>query len=106
MELESVLGLGSGVAVHGGSPLQEADEFVALAEEESPKFQEADLIHLDPTICLDAPAQIRAAPRRKMMAAGGVPEEAKDIAQGSLSVFQSLSLSVSQFNSRASRLRD
>jgi len=78
--LKRVAGFGAGVAVHGGGPFEEADEFVALAEEESPEFEEADLIHFDAAIGLDAPAQIRAAPGGEMVAAGGVPQKSKDVA--------------------------
>ena len=47
-------------------------------------------MHLDASVGLDAPAEIRAAPGREVMAAGSVPEKAQDVSE----VFQIQSLSL------------
>lgn len=65
------------ITIHLGRPFQKAPEIVSLSPKECPKFQEADLLHLDACVGLDAPQQVGTAPGRDAMAAGGVPEEAK-----------------------------
>lgn len=64
---------------HLPSPAQEAPEIVALAPHEFPKFQKADLLHLDASVGLDAPEKIRTAPGREAMSLGGVPEKADTV---------------------------
>src|SRR5207302_4358568 len=46
---------------------------------DAPKFEEADLVHLEAAISLDTPAEIRAPPRGKAMAAGGGPEKTEKL---------------------------
>ena len=48
---------------------------MAFAPHKFPKFQEADLGHLDTGVGLDAPKEIGASPRGQVVALGGVPEE-------------------------------
>ena len=49
---------------------------VPLAPHEFPEFHEADLLHLDARVGLDAPQKVWAAPGSQVMAASGVPEKA------------------------------
>ena len=49
---------------------------VALAPHEFPEFHEADLLHLDARVGLDAPQKVWAAPGSQVMAASGIPEKA------------------------------
>src|SRR5438067_1353355 len=74
-----VFRLGPRVAIHLRRPLQEALQVGALAPHESPKFQEADLAHLEAAVGLDAPLQIRTAPGSEAVAASGAPEKAQDV---------------------------
>lgn len=74
------------IAVHLSRPLEKPPEIVTLPPGKRPEFQEADLGHLDPGIGLDAPKQVRTAPRRQMVAPGGIPKETKDVAHESASV--------------------
>lgn len=53
-------------------------QLLTLAKHESPELQEADLVHLQPGVSFHAPAQVRAAPGSKVVAAGGIPEKAQD----------------------------
>lgn len=70
-----ILGLGAGVALHAAGPLEEAHHLTPLVPQEAAELGEADALHLDSAIGLDAPAKVRAAPGREVMAAGGVPQE-------------------------------
>lgn len=83
LEPLGVLRLGAGVAIHLGGPLQEAQQFQSLAPHEPAEFQKADAVHLDARVGLNAPAEIRAAPWRQVMAARGVPDEEEDVAHRS-----------------------
>src|SRR5579863_6315478 len=57
---------------------------MALAPGEFPEFQQADLVHLYTSVGFDSPQQIRAAPRGKVVSAGGVPQEAEHVAHGDM----------------------
>src|SRR5580698_1117610 len=46
---------GMGVALHLDRPFQKAPQLSALAPHKLPEFQEADLLHLDAGVGLDAP---------------------------------------------------
>ena len=65
------------VPFHLAGPAQEAPEFVAFASHKFPKFQEANLGHLDASVGLDAPQKIGTSPRGEVMTLGRVPEEAE-----------------------------
>jgi hypothetical protein len=71
------------VAIHFRCPLEEAPEADALDPQEFPEFQKPDLSHLDAGKGFDAPKQIRAAPGRDAVTAGGVPKKAEHGAHGS-----------------------
>jgi hypothetical protein len=81
-----ILGFRAGVVFHLSGPVHEAREFVALTPHESPKGEEADLVHLQAGIGLNAPAQVGAAPGSEAMSASCVPSEAKDVAHVSSSI--------------------
>ena len=51
----------------------EAAELVTFTPHEAPEFEEADLVHLEAAIGLDAPAQIGTAPRSQPVAARQAP---------------------------------
>src|ERR1700733_15487252 len=74
-----ILWLGMDVVVHFRGPFEEAPEAHALPPDEFPELQESNLLHLHAAVGLDAPEQVRAAPRRKAVPAGGVPEKSQHI---------------------------
>src|SRR5204863_9046365 len=77
-----VLGFRTRVVLHLGGPLQEAAQLLALRPDEGPEGEETDLVHLQAGVGLDAPAQIRTAPRSQPMASGRVPADAHDVPHG------------------------
>ena len=70
------------VAVHFGGPFEEAPEVGALAPDELPELEEADLLHFDAAVGFDAPEQVGTAPGGEAVSASRVPEEAKDVPHG------------------------
>jgi len=78
------LGLGVGVAIHLGRPLEKAPEAGALAPEKFPELKETDLRHFDAAVGLNAPQQVGAAPRGQAMAFGGIPQKAERVAHGDI----------------------
>jgi hypothetical protein len=69
-----------GVAFHFSGPLQKTPEISAFPPGKFPKLQQADLVHFYAGVGLDPPQQIRAAPRGEVMSAGGIPQEADNVA--------------------------
>ena len=61
------------VVFHLRCPLQEAQQLFSLAQQESPEFKKADLVHLEAAIGFHAPAQVGAAPGREAVSARGIP---------------------------------
>jgi hypothetical protein len=74
--------LGLDPPFHLAGPLQKAPQFVAFAPHELPEFQEADLLHLDARVGLDAPEKIWTPPRSQPVSFGGVPQKADLAAHG------------------------
>lgn len=72
------------VAVHLSGPHQKSPKIVALAPHELPKFQKADLLHLDAGIGFDSPQEVGAAPGRETMAFSGIPEKTKPMAHADI----------------------
>jgi len=55
--------------------MQKANQFAALVPEKAPEFEEADFVHLETGVGLDAPSQIWTSPGRETMSARGDPDE-------------------------------
>src|SRR5208337_405974 len=70
------------VVFHFSRPLQKPPKVSPLPEHEFPKLQEPDLRHFHSAISFNPPEQVRAAPRRKMMPARGIPQEPQHMAHG------------------------
>ena len=51
----------------------------SFSQNEFPELQESNLLHLDAAVGFDSPEKIRAAPGRKPVTAGRVPEEAEHV---------------------------
>ena len=64
--------------LHLARPFEKTPQVAALAPEELPKFQEANLLHFQTAVGLNAPQQVWAAPRRQTVTTSGVPQEAGD----------------------------
>ena len=60
-------------ALHLSGPLQKTPEVMPFAPGEFPEFQKPDLRHLDAGVGLNAPEQIRTAPRCEMVALCRIP---------------------------------
>jgi len=63
------------IAVHLACPFQKAPKVGAFVPDKFPKFQEADVFHLDAAVGFNPPQQIGTAPRREPVAARGIPPE-------------------------------
>src|SRR5438270_9597748 len=63
------------VVAHPPSPIQEPHQLLALPPHEAEKLHEPDLLHLEPGVRLDPPAQIRRPPRSQSVPLGRVPSE-------------------------------
>jgi len=72
------------VTLHFAGPSQEAPQVQALSPHKFPKFQEADLLHLDAGVGLDAPEQIGTAPGSEAVSFGGVPDKADRVPHGDM----------------------
>jgi len=66
-----------GIVLHFCRPLQKSPEIAPLPPRELPEFQKSDLLHLYAAIGLDAPEQVRTAPRSQTVATCGIPEKSK-----------------------------
>src|ERR1700722_13286709 len=73
-----------GVALHLACPLEKTPQTFTLPPHKFPKFQKADLRHLDSAIGFDAPQQVWTSPRSQPMAFGGIPQEAERMAHGNI----------------------
>src|ERR1051325_2550546 len=59
--------------------IKEVPQLLSLTKHEAPELQKAVLVHFQAGVGLHAPAQVGAAPRRKAMATGCVPEKAEEL---------------------------
>lgn len=71
--------LDASVLSHFAGPAEKAQNLQPFAPGEAPEFDKADAVHPDPRIGFQTPAQVRAPPRRQMMAASCVPEKSQDV---------------------------